>query len=87
VRRCACHIDAGVTLADVFRAVEQDPDLVRFLEHWSWCDLDAFHSEARKPATPASDRSYIEIAKYFEWDRRRRTSLTFPGSASPMSMA
>ena len=68
VLRCACHIDADVTLEDIFRAVEQDPDLVRFLEQWSWCDLNAFHIEARKPATAASDLSFIEIAKYFEWD-------------------
>jgi hypothetical protein len=68
VLRCACHIDSGVTLSDIFHAVEQDPDLVRLLEQWSWCDLEAFHSEARKPANEASDLSYIEIAKYFEWD-------------------
>jgi hypothetical protein len=68
VLRCACHIDADVTLADIFRAVEQDPDLVSFLEHWSWCDIDAFHTEARKPPTATSDLSHIEIAKYFEWD-------------------
>jgi hypothetical protein len=68
VLRCACHIDADVTLADIFRAVEQDQDLLKFLEQWSWCDLDAFHTEARKPTTAASDLSYIEIAKYFEWD-------------------
>jgi hypothetical protein len=24
VLRCACYIDAGVTLGDIFRAVEQD---------------------------------------------------------------
>jgi hypothetical protein len=68
VLRCACHIDADVTLGDIFRAVEPAPDLVRFLEEWSWCDLDAFHTEARKPATAPSELSYIEIAKYFEWD-------------------
>lgn len=68
VLRCACHIDADVTLADIFRAVEQDPDLLRFLEQWSWCDLSAFHAEARKPATAPSDLSYIELTKYFEWD-------------------
>ncbi|MFN0167274.1 MAG: hypothetical protein ACKV22_12665 [Bryobacteraceae bacterium] len=68
VLRCACHIDADVTLGDIFRAVEQDPGLVRFLEQWSWCNVEAFHSEARKPAPEASDLSYIEIAKYFEWD-------------------
>jgi hypothetical protein len=27
VLRCACHIDADVTLGDIFRAVEQAPDL------------------------------------------------------------
>jgi hypothetical protein len=46
VLRCACHIDADVTLGDIFRAVEQDPELVRFLQEWSWCNIDAFHSEA-----------------------------------------
>jgi hypothetical protein len=30
--------------------------------------VDAFHSEARKPAGKPSDLTYIEIAKYFEWD-------------------
>lgn len=70
VLRCACHLDEGVTLADIFHAVEQDPDLVRFLERWSWCDLNAFHEEARKPAAAASDLFYIEIAKYLKWDER-----------------
>jgi len=68
VLRCACHIDADVTLADIFRAVEQEPELGRLLEEWSWCDLNAFHTEARKPANAVSDLSYIEIAKFFEWD-------------------
>ena len=30
VLRCACHIDAAVTLGDIFRAVVQDPELVNF---------------------------------------------------------
>jgi len=68
ILRCACHIDSDVTLGDIFRGVQQDPDLVRFLEAWAWCDLGAFHAEARKPATAASDLAYIEIAKYFQWD-------------------
>ncbi len=70
VLRCACHIDADVTLGDIFRAVEQDPELVRFLQEWSWCNIDAFHSEARKPGVKATDLTCIEIAKYFEWDER-----------------
>ena len=69
VLRCACYIDAGVTLGDIFRAVGQDRDLVKFLEQWAWCDGEAFHAEARQPATAASDLSYIEIAKYFKWDK------------------
>ncbi len=76
VLRCACHIDAGVTLGDIFRAVEQDQELVRFLERWSWCNVKAFHSEARKPTTgKASDLLYVEIAKYFEWDDREAQEI------------
>jgi hypothetical protein len=64
-----------VTLGDILRAVEQDPDLARFLEDWSWCNVDAFHSEARKPAIEVSDLSYIEIAKYFEYDDREAQEI------------
>lgn len=70
VLRCACHLDADLTLGDLFRAVEQDPELVRFVAEWSWCNVEAFHAEARKPAAKTSDLAYIEIAKYFEWDDR-----------------
>ena len=69
VLRCACHIDADVTLGDIFRAVEQESELVRFLEEWSWCNVDGFHSEARRAARKQSDLAYTEIAKYFEWDK------------------
>jgi hypothetical protein len=68
VLRCECHIESGVTLGDIFQAVEQDRELVRFLEEWSWCDVQAFHAEAGKPTSKPSDLEYIEIAKYFEWN-------------------
>ena len=68
VLRCVCHIDSDVTLKDIFGIVAQDPELARFLETWAWCDLAAFHQEASKPAARRSDLSYIEIAKYFEWE-------------------
>src|SRR5882724_8672289 len=68
VLRCACHIDCDVTLGDIFQAVEQDRELVRFLEEWAWCNVEAFHAEARRPTSKPSDLDYIEIAKYFEWD-------------------
>ena len=58
--RCACHIDADVTLGDIFRAVEQDLELLRFLQEWSWCNIDAFHSEARTPGVKAADLICIE---------------------------
>ncbi|MCC6292203.1 MAG: hypothetical protein IT164_06115 [Bryobacterales bacterium] len=84
VLRCACHIDAGVTLGDIFHAVEQDRGLAAFLEQWSWCDLDAFHAEARKPADAASDLSYIEIAKYFKWDEHEaQETFVVSGAGHP----
>src|SRR5437762_9724198 len=55
VLRCACHIDMDVTLGDIFRAVARDPELVQFLQRWSWCNVEAFHSEARKPTGAPSD--------------------------------
>ena len=68
VLRCACHLDADVTLGDILRAVDQDPELVRFLEEWSWCNVGAFHSEARKPAAkeilrsrPYRDRQILRV--------------------------
>jgi hypothetical protein len=65
-----CHIDAVVTLGDMFRAVEQDAELRQFLEECSWCNVAAFHGEARKSSSEPSDLAYVEIAKYFEWDER-----------------
>ena len=68
VLRCDCYMDAGVTMADIFRAVEPHTDLVQFLRAWSHCDVEAFHAEARKPAAGQSDLLYIEISRKFEWD-------------------
>ena len=84
VLRCACHIDADVTLGDIFRAVEQDPELVRFLQEWSWCNLEAFHLEAQKATGKRSDLAYIEIAKYFEWDKwEAQESIHVSGIGEP----
>lgn len=68
VLRCACHIDADVTLGDIFNAVAQDPQLAGFLERWSGCEVEAFHTEALKRASEQSDLTCIQIVKYFEWD-------------------
>jgi hypothetical protein len=70
VLRCACHIDAGVTLGDIFNSLEWDRELGQFLEEWSWCNVEAVHLEARKPAARLSGLAHIDIAKYFEWNER-----------------
>jgi hypothetical protein len=68
VLRCDCYIDSGVTLGDIFRAVDRYPELVGFLRAWSWCNVQAFHAEACKPADSPSDLFHIEILRSFEWD-------------------
>jgi hypothetical protein len=68
VLRCECYIDADITLEDIFRAVEQDPDLARFLQEWSWCNVHDFHLEARKPASKNVNLTHLEVGKSFEWD-------------------
>jgi len=84
VLRCACHIDADVTLGDIFQAVERHPELVPFLEEWSWCNVEAFHLEARMPTEKPSDLAYIEIAKYFEWDElEARETIHVSGIGEP----
>lgn len=69
--RNQCSIDPGVTLADIFDAVERDGVLKEFLRQYSWCDVDAFHTEARTPLTQPMKLphlEYIQISKYLEFD-------------------
>lgn len=68
--RWPCRIEPDVTLGDVFRAVERDHKLMRFLEVFSDCDIAAFHREARRATNRQSDLACIEIAKRFEWRER-----------------
>jgi hypothetical protein len=65
--RCSCAIDFGVTLGEVFEAVDRDSQLKEFLGGYSWCDMDAFHQEAKLSSAKASDLLYIEIASHFEF--------------------
>jgi hypothetical protein len=85
VLRWECNLETGVTLGDIFRFVEQDPELFRFLQVWCACDVAAFHADARKPATGKdSDLACIEIAKYFEWnDRAARETIHVSGIGEP----
>ncbi len=65
--RCACEIETGVTLGDIFTAVSRDRALASFLGDYSWCNVDAFHTEAEKPAR-ASSLTRLELIKRLEID-------------------
>jgi hypothetical protein len=65
--RCTCAIDLGVTLGDIFAAVERDRPLKHFIGGYSWCDMDAFHQEAKLPSAKPSDLLYIDVSSHFEF--------------------
>ena len=47
-----CHIEKGTTLWDIFRYVDQYPELKYFMSAYSWCaDVDQFHKIAEQPAS------------------------------------
>ena len=50
------EIEPGTTLADIFRIVENHPDLKGFLTEYCSCDIDALHSRP-----PVGD-DLIEVA-------------------------
>jgi len=65
--REATTIDPDVTLSDIFRAVESDTKLKEFLGPYSWCDMDAYHQEIKRPTSgKCDDLKCIEITSYFE---------------------
>lgn len=70
--RNSCRLDLGVTLGDIFNAVEQHSDLKAFIGMYSWCNMDAFHKEAKHSPLHKSNLEYLEISRYFEdgstWD-------------------
>lgn len=66
VLRCACHLDADVTLGDLFRAGEQDPELVRFLEE---------HRSKHVPPSPPFYEAAIGNSEYR--DSRHMNSFPF----------
>jgi|SRR5215831_11058778 len=47
--RCACEIEEGVTLRDIFEAVTKLPELKDFISQYAWCrHIDEFHRDAQK---------------------------------------
>ncbi len=69
VLRCACEIDDGVTLHDIFDAVDMEPELKEFISQYSWCrHIDEFHADANKfvpesfvPESEEDPLKYLEI--------------------------
>ncbi len=60
--RCECSIADGVTVGDIFRAVEKDPDLPRLLAHYSLCpDIGEFHELAKAKPTGKSNLKSVQI--------------------------
>lgn len=48
--RSRCELEDGVTLGDIFKAVDADPKLMEFIAHYSWCGpIKEFHEEAKLP--------------------------------------
>lgn len=70
--RCACHIDQGVTLGDIFKAVAADRALCDFIGEYSWCNMDIFHAEAEREPPAREDHNnnklkYLRLSKRFEF--------------------
>ena len=62
--RSECRIEDGVTLADIFNAVENDPPLKNIISVYSWCwHIDDFHEQAKLPKEDFEDADilYLEI--------------------------
>lgn len=66
--RGACQIEEGVTLADIFAAVEQSEPLCVVLGEWAWCNCAAFHKEIKRPSTGTALK-WIEISQTAEIDK------------------
>ncbi len=64
--RSACHIEPGVTLGDLFRAVHPHKDLIAIVNLWCSCNAEVFHAEAAKPSSNPSTLRVIEISKDVE---------------------
>jgi len=61
--RTRCEIEAGVTLGDIFRAVDADKAVKNFIACYSWCPVNEFHEEAKLPPSEPleGDEKIIEL--------------------------
>jgi hypothetical protein len=70
--RCRCEITKGVTLRQVFRAVDRYEALKAFIAAYSWCrDIDAFHAQAEEPMRTAGSAplDFLEVYHHTSVDR------------------
>ena len=64
--RSTCLIEEGVTLGNIFNAVSKNEALMLFIGLYAWCDMDAFHEEAKSPIEGGdSDLTELRLSKYF----------------------
>ena len=84
--RTRCEIEPGVTLGDIFQAVQDDKTLMDFIAQYSWCwAIQEFHDEAKLPPHETIDTKIVEILieAYSELHTARKGKKTFP--EKPMS--
>lgn len=67
--RGACCIEQGVTLGDIFAAVEQSEPLCVILGEWAWCNCAAFHKEIRRPSAATSTLKRIALSRTAEIEK------------------
>ena len=85
--RSTVKIEDGVTLGDVFNAVQGDPDLMDFMRRFSWCyPIEEFHQQALKPFVAAltddpDELITLEVRCYssFHKDYQDKTKTRYEG--------
>ncbi len=58
-----CEIEEGVTLSDIFHAVEKYEELMLFMASYAWCwDVRQFHEQIKKPGNNEEKAgTYLEV--------------------------
>ena len=72
--RSRCEIEDGVTLLEIFRAVDDDPLLMDFIGCYSWCSaIKEFHDQALLPPPEPKEGDVkmvaLEVQAYGEFHR------------------
>ena len=67
-----CKIDKGVTLKDLFKIVKRFPELVQFINQYSWANnIEHWMDQAkiRTKMSPPSDYKYLRINHICDYDK------------------